>query len=357
MADSQQTAPTAISLDELIALNDEIVALVRVGVPLDVGLRHLGGELPGRLGKLSQTLAASLQRGQTLPQVLEAHGDLFPPVYRAVVAAGIKAGRLSAALESVATTARHLGEARRLVVMALLYPLLLLLVAWGLFLFFVLKLAPVLRIAFERADTPAARGLDFFAGLGQTAHLWGPAVPAVVLLASCWWYFRSGRASLSQPRSAVRLLGWIPWVGAMTRSFRDATLAEILGLLVEHQVPLDEALVLAAEASGDRKLTRGAAKLAAAIRRGEPLGRGLLKSAGLPPLVGWLLHSGGHRRILRRALDHVAQIYRRRGSRQAALAQTLLPACATVLIGGGVTVAYGSLLVTPWISFLYLVAR
>ena len=43
----------SISLDELVALNEEMAALVRAGVPLDAGMADLGGDLPGKLGVLA----------------------------------------------------------------------------------------------------------------------------------------------------------------------------------------------------------------------------------------------------------------------------------------------------------------
>ena len=39
-------SPQQVTLDQLIALNDEIAALARAGVPLDQGLLHLGRDLP-----------------------------------------------------------------------------------------------------------------------------------------------------------------------------------------------------------------------------------------------------------------------------------------------------------------------
>ena len=46
----------------MIALNDEIAALVRAGVPLEQGLGHLGGDLPGRLGTFTTALADRMGR-------------------------------------------------------------------------------------------------------------------------------------------------------------------------------------------------------------------------------------------------------------------------------------------------------
>src|SRR5690554_816023 len=81
-----------LALDELAALNDEIVALVRAGLPLEVGLAGAGGDLGGRLGRVSAALAERLQQGEDLASALAAEGDAIPPLYQAVVAAGLRSG-------------------------------------------------------------------------------------------------------------------------------------------------------------------------------------------------------------------------------------------------------------------------
>ena len=77
-----------ITIDELAALNDEIAALVRAGVPLDRGLLQAGSELPGGLKRITQALGERLSRGETLTEALEAESQSTPPLYRAVVEAG-----------------------------------------------------------------------------------------------------------------------------------------------------------------------------------------------------------------------------------------------------------------------------
>ena len=89
MERNQSSNSTGISLDQLIALNDEIAALVRAGIPLELGLKHIGGDMPGRPGTLAATLSAEMERGQTLVEVLRRHPESFPPIYRAVVTAGV----------------------------------------------------------------------------------------------------------------------------------------------------------------------------------------------------------------------------------------------------------------------------
>ena len=152
---SQPSSNPTITLDDLIALNDEIAALVRAKVPLERGLQDLGRDLPGRLGQFALALARRTGSGEPLVEVLGDPDFRLPKLYRAVVEAGVRAGRLPAALESLAGSMRRLAESRRGVVLAFLYPLLLLIVAWGFFAFTTAQIAPKLLKSFEEFACPA----------------------------------------------------------------------------------------------------------------------------------------------------------------------------------------------------------
>ena len=66
-------------------------------MPLEPGLISLGRETPGRVGRALESLGERLSEGATLDEALAAEGGHFPAVYRAVVQAGSRAGRLPVA--------------------------------------------------------------------------------------------------------------------------------------------------------------------------------------------------------------------------------------------------------------------
>lgn len=363
MSNSEPSRPAAITLEQLIALNDEIAALIRAGVPLEQGLGHLGRDLRGRLGRVTQDLAKRMQRGESLADVLDERSGSFPPVYRAVVEAGLESGRLAAALESVASSARRLAETRRVVLAGSLYPLLVFLLAWGLFVFFVGWIAPELAIGLEAFRAPGYELMALLVSLGNMTYswgqwrcsaiqFWGPLVPLVVVVLTAFWWDRSARATLLQPRAGAALLGWLPLIGRMLQSFRVATFSEVLALLVESRVPLDRGLVLAARASGDQKMLRSAEEMAAALRRGDSLDSGQEGQSGFPPLLDWLMRSGQRRGTLLKALRHASETYHRRAWGQAQVIRIFLPALMTVVIAGGVSVLYTLIIFGPWASLL-----
>jgi general secretion pathway protein F len=353
VASPQGSGNSNITLDELSALNAEISALVRAGVPLESGLEEIGADLPGSLGRLTSIVTRRMKAGESLSDLLDDPSLPFPPVYRAVVKAGLRSGRLSAALDSVARSTRYLAEARRMVLAGLVYPFIVFLVAWALFVFFILMIVPGLARVYDALDLDLGSVFGVLVAWGGSAAIWGPLVPIVVLILFVAWCIRAGRASLVQPRFAGPILGWLPWMGPMLRSAHVATFSEVFALLVENEVPLHEAMLLAAEAVGDPQMIRSAQEIASGLERGEVTSPAQVRHRAFPPLLEWLMRSAGQRNVLLPALRHAAEIYRRRANRQAETARIYLPILLTVVIGGSITLGYALLLFLPWIRFLY----
>jgi general secretion pathway protein F len=331
-----------MGLDALVALNDEMAALVRAGVPLEQGLTELARDLPGRTGAVAARLGDRLAAGESLEDVLGGEEAVFPPVWRAVVAAGVRSGHLAAALEGLSKTGRQIGEMRRAVGMALIYPLVVTAIAYGLFLVTLVRLAPLVAGAIEDMRRSTDPLLAAMVWLGQTASSWAiwPPLIFLVVLAVAW--YRSGRAAWRRSGSGTsRGTRWVgfPWptLGRLVSDGRLATFADVLSLLVRQQIPLAESVVLAAEASGDQGLKMDAMRLADRLRAGGGPAGSQAGASPIPPLVGWLLSAGGPVPALAQSLALTAEIYRQRAQRTVTWAVVYLPIVLSVVLGGTAT--------------------
>ena len=346
-------------------------------MPLAQGLADVGEDVGGNVGRISAKIAERLARGEPLSQIFAAAPEQFPPMYRAIVEAGIRSGRLAAALEEMSASVRRLVALRRLVVMAMIYPLLVFFLCYGLFLLFVLKIAPTLLLAAPLADPPAA--VHFIAGIRRGIVWWGPILPTLVLTAAVVWLYRSRRALVLHAGGDASLFGWVPSFRRLLGESRAAAFADIVALLVENRVPLAEAVVLAAESGGDEPMIVAARQLSAEISAGIVAGGGgssadnaasggLNRVAGgdsgrivkraraappIPPLCRWMIAAGSNRPGLAKALREAADTYRRRAVRRADWLRLYLPMLLTIGIGGTMTLIYALSLFVPWTATLY----
>jgi general secretion pathway protein F len=335
-----------ITIDELIALNEEIVALTRAGVPLERGLLAAGEDLSGRLSEVATALGRRMSRGESLSEALAASGAAVPPVYRAVVEAGVRSGKLSNALESLATYARGFAEARRSILVAIWYPLLVLLVASVLFLGIMTKVIPRFVQTFEVLRLPLNWSLRLLNRLSETAWYWGPVIP-VGLVLFVFAGLMSRRSTTLGARGAFAVLRWLPWTGSMLRNFEASSFAEMLALLVEHKVPYPEALALAGEASGDPRMAASSREIADAVARGQSPGEGLRRRGAFPPLLEWLLARGPREDDLVGSLRQMAGRYRSTARYRSETMRVLLPTVLLFGIGASATLLYALALFVP----------
>lgn len=334
------TAPT-LTLDQLVALNDEIVALSRAGVPLEPGLARLGSASGARVGRFAEQLSERMARGESLAQLVADSHNGLPPLYRAVLAAGVRSGSLSEALQSLSDTARRVAELRRLARSAWAYPLVVLAVAYCLFLFSLVNIVPALASAYDAWELPRGIVVSLMMSLHDTLASWWFVPPLLLLIYLIWEWTLATRLTSATPWA------WCSPFARLQRNRRLATFAETLALLISQHVPLGEGVLLAAGAAGDRRLQSAASIMAEQLARGDRT-----PVPGFPPLLGLLLVNASQPSELERALRRAAADYEARARRAVEWFTYYLPAMLTVGIGGTVVLLQTLSLFGPWLHLL-----
>jgi general secretion pathway protein F len=335
----------------LIALSDEIAALARAGIPLEVGLGGMTASGSREIRELAELLADDLKRGTPLPAALERQGRRLPPLYAAVVAAGLRSGRLPDVLERLTRFARLLRETRRQLGLALIYPGLIVALSYFLFLFVLRHVgAELLTMARPSGLRPSPVTAAILA-LNRTMEYWMWIPPAVALLLAGWLWIAQRRLV---PRTAFGrfTLGCVPWMRGTIRNFHLATFADLLGLLVEHGVPLSDALVLAAEATGERRFVDAARSLSGEIEQGRALSEAIGARRVFPPFMRWMIATADRQGSLAAALRQLAEMYRRRALASAEWFRIVAPVVLVLVVGGSAVLLYALGLFYPLTQFL-----
>lgn len=336
------------SLSELVALNEEMAALVRAGTPLEQGLAGFGAEMSGRTSEIATRLGQRLQAGESFSKILADRSMGLPPVWAAMVAAGSRTGRLAEVLESLAATGRRVADNRRSITTALIYPIVVMIVAYLVFVFLVMYLAPVLADAYVDLTGSSQPFVASLAWLGAEGRGWLllPPVAMALILAIEWFRVRRGFATSQGPLGRVVSKLW-PAIGRAQNDARLATFTEILSLLIREHTPLGEAIVLAANTTSDDRARAAANALAHQLESAQSPSEEHLLQLSFPPFLRFLLLTGQTRRDLGDVLAATAQHYRERSHRTALQTAMLLPILLSAIVGGTVTLAVGAVTIWP----------
>jgi general secretion pathway protein F len=339
------------TLDDLIALNDQIAALVRAGIPLERGLEEVAKDLPGRSGRLAGRIAERTERGASLVEAIDAEGERLPALYRAVVAAGLRTGRLEAALEGLADTARRVADLRRATGLALVYPLVVVAAAWllmGVAVFFIL---PRLRGMASGGLTLELSPVNVRTLLMVAALL---VLGIVAATAAVWWWRGRTAGAFGVAREHSKGgFGRLVSIRRVRRLSQAAAFADFLALSIEQGVPLADALELAAGAAGADWLKLPAARLAADVRAGRRVSESRACVDGFPALIRLGLLCDRDHAPMVDSLTGAAEAYRLRADQDADWLMLRIPVLLTLVLGGGTVAAYAAIVFGPYISMLH----
>lgn len=325
-------------LDDFLILNEEIAAMARAGLPIDKGLATLADEIgSGRLGRVTARIAEDLREGRTLPEALRRQGSTMPDYYAALMAAGMRSGRLGEILATLSLYTRTLLDLRAIVLSALFYPTLVFVISVGLLavlLFFVVPQFERIFMDFRMKLPWVTQLVIDLSRYPFQVFVLPPLILLVLVLLTRWFLRRTAYGRQMWGTIIYR----IPLFGTLIRAARLAAFTDLLGVLVDHDVPLHEAFRLAGEASADPLVSAGARQVGQHLGEGEPLGRALSQATMVPQFVAWMIGLGERRGTLAATLHQVSQMYRRQvelraGLLKSALSPFFIVIVATVIVG------------------------
>ncbi|MBA3896906.1 MAG: type II secretion system inner membrane protein GspF [Sphingomonadaceae bacterium] len=270
--------------------------------------------------------------GRRLSEAMAREPKSFPPLYRAMIAAGESAGTLPQILERLAGLLERQAALRSKLITALAYPIVLALVA--MFVVGALMIFVVPKV------------VDQFDTVGQKLPLLTRVVIGVSgVLAGYWWAILIGLAAaiaiaawmLRDPALRLRFdaaLLRLPLVGRLLRDLHAARMARTLSTMVGGRLPLLEGLMLTTSTIHNRALRQASDRIVEAIRGGGSLS-GALKRTGLfPPLLVYLAASGEASGQLDTMLAKAADYLEREFDGFTATALSLLEPAIIVVMGG-----------------------
>lgn len=352
MSDSQSNSRKSLSLEEFIALNDEIASLLKAGVPLNLGLSGFSNSVSGQLSRVSADLAKAVDRGESLGHALDAIQTETPVAYRAILEAGMESGRLSEAVESLADHARSLQSTRDQIKLATIYPTIVVAFAYGLFWFFAAYLAPranLLTTQLTDRKTGWTLATDRAAELMSTLGLY----PLILLFGFLVWIQIPHRFSSRIAVLNFRGLQLLPGIRQARRFWILSDFSEFAARLMQYDVPAPRALQLAAETTGNQQLIADAGRISADLNTGESLGTSIDSAKSIPSLMKWMLKVADRQSAMICTFRQLADHYRRKAIVRTERIQLIFPIAATIFIGGGITLLYSLAIFAPIAELLH----
>lgn len=294
-----------VSAADLALLTRQLATLSKAGLPLDEALLAVSQQTEKpRVQSILMGVRAKVNEGHTLASGLAEFPRVFPEIYRATVSAGEQSGHLDAVLDRLADYTEGREATRQKVMGALLYPIGLTIMCFGIISLLLTYVVPKVVDVFEsqNARLPLlTRGLIAFSGFMRENGLY----LLIALVVAGFLFARWARAPAAQRRIHRWILG-LPLLGKLTRGFNSARFTRTLSILSASSVPVLDALRIAGEVVTSLPMRDAVAEAAARVREGAPIGRSLAASKLFPPMTVHLISSGEASGELEQMLDRAA---------------------------------------------------
>ena len=327
-------APKLKALDRVL-FTRQLSTLLASSMPIEESLNAIAQQNEKQSNKaLIMGVRSRVLEGNSLAQSLLEYPSSFSDLYCSSVAAGEQSGFLDQVLDNLSNYLEREHESYRNVEMALMYPIILLVVAFAIVGALMVYVLPDM--------------IDVIENTGQTLP-WATTllIGITELVKSFWWVLLSGllavsliiRGILNQEK--VRLIWdaykfFLPIIGKIIRSSNSARFSNTLSILTRSGIPLVDSMKIASEVVANKALQTDLREATQDVVEGKSLRESLESISYFPPMMMHMIGSGEQSGELDRMLERIADYQQAEVERLVSTLVKLFEPAMMIIMGGTV---------------------
>ena len=297
-----------VGVHEFLVFNQELVALLKAGLPVVAGLEILlERQENAHFKRILIDVKEQLVSGVALSDAFLSHGDTFPRLYATSLKAGERSGEVEKVLRRFLEYQKILGRVKRKVTGAMAYPIVLVSLAVGLIFILMTYVIPKFTEFYAGfgADMPALTVAVVGTATFMRAHL----LELLLGTAAAIFAFDRWRRTDAGNRAIDGLLLRLPAVGVVLHEFSLSQFARALATLVGAGTPLVTSLEISTGSVGNRRVSDAVASVVPKVREGAELWRSLEQTKQFTSLAVEMVKVGEATGALEDMLTNVSDFY------------------------------------------------
>jgi type IV pilus assembly protein PilC len=261
------------------------------------------------LRRVIADMVERLNAGATFAEAAAAHTEAFPSYYVGVLRSAELTGALDDTVDNLAAYLERDIEARSRIISAMVYPLVVLMMALGTITLLAFVVLPQFKDLFEDldADLPFSTKL-LLAFVTLFTELWFiPLGVCMVIAGFIFWMVRTPQGKDFRDRMVLR----VPGLGTIVQYSILERFCRILSTMTTAGVPLPEAMEVVTDASNNNVFRERLGEAREAVMHGEGLARPLIETGLFPGAARQMLAVGEESGTIDRQLATAAQYFDR----------------------------------------------
>ncbi len=313
-----------------------IAELSHSELPLAEGLRAAADEaVSTRVSRALRQIAVDVEQGYSIESVMGERGKFLPPHVRGLVVAASRTRRMGVALDDLVEHDRATREVWGKVLGAIAYPLIVLAMTLFVLAFLPIFIVPQFAQMFRefelelpvatQAVIAVSEAMQWF---GEGPGLWFALTLSVVFIV----LLVLASFGIGTPMTH-RFTTTMPLVGPVWQWSGTAAFTRLLATMLEYDIPLPDALLLARDGVRDPEIREMATLFARGVEEGRSLSDLLAASNRLPASITPFVRWGERTGKLPEALRAITDMLLLRVQMRTLLLRSIAPPVVFILVG------------------------
>jgi type IV pilus assembly protein PilC len=334
-----------IKTRELVIFTRQFATMIDAGLPLVQCLEILAEQQPNPTFKeVLKTVKADVEQGGTFADSLRKHPKPFDELYVNLVAAGEVGGILDTILNRLSIYLEKADALKRKVKGAMVYPITILVVAFGVMTLLLVKVIPVFEKMFKDFGGSLPGPTQAVLNLSHFMQDWIVyillAITAVVV---AFIQARKRVPNFRYRTDAIFLK--VPVFGPLLKKVAVARFSRTLGTMISSGVPILDALDICARTAGNKVIEAALQRTKAAISEGKTIAEPLSQARVFPGMVVQMVAVGEQTGAMDGMLSKIADFYDDEVDAGVAALTAMMEPAMMVFLGGSI----GSILIAMYL--------
>lgn len=316
---------------DLALITRQLSVLLAAAIPIEQALQAVAKQSEkSHVKALMMGVRGKVLEGYSLATALQEAGN-FPAIYIATIAAGERSGHLDLILNQLADYTENRFAMQRKIQGALVYPVILLLMAVAVVVGLMTFVVPKIIKVFEQSEQALPWITQVVLGASNILTQWWWLLLALVVGGAIFLIkvinTRAGRASFDN------LVLKLPVFGKLSRSLNASRFASTLSILVRSGVPLVEALAIGGAVTTNVHIKQRIEQATEKVTEGASLSSQLERTNYFPPMMVQMIKSGENSGELDNMLARAADMQQNEATNMIGTLLALLEPLMLVLMG------------------------
>ncbi|HEY3381641.1 MAG TPA: type II secretion system F family protein [Vicinamibacterales bacterium] len=331
----------AVAAKNLAVFTRQFSVMIDAGLPLVQCLDILGSQEEDKhFAKTIHDTRTDVEGGSSLADAMKKHPKTFDPLFTNMIAAGEAGGILDTILKRLAVYIEKNVKLKGQVKSAMIYPVAVLVIAFGVVAIILWKVIPTFATMFAGLGADLPLPTRVVIALSNGLVRFAPFI--IVGMVAAVFGVRQYYTTAGGRRAIDRLMLNLPVLGMILRKIAVARFCRTLSTLISSGVPILDGLEITAKTAGNAVIEDGIMSTRKSIERGETVSAPLKETGVFPAMVTQMIGVGEATGALDTMLSKIADFYEEEVDTAVAGLLTLLEPIMIAFLGiivGGIVIA------------------